>query len=108
MQRDYEAFRTLQTIFEHDAWPPAVLRICYEGYSLRRAIEAYRDTKSNCIDGYGDTPQSSCLSDSRWIKRQNGQNWIDGSREERTLSFPAWVSAPSRARICRLILSGRY
>ncbi len=73
-----------------------------EGLTLREAIEALCDTRTNAVDGV-EAIEWSGSHDRRWLTVINGMEFTTGAQESRSLHIPDAVSQATRVRIGQLI-----
>jgi hypothetical protein len=72
--------------------------------SLREALDAVRETRTNEVDGVQCIQPSDNIADqARWFTITNGMEFRTGARESRSLHVPDNVTAASRRRIARLL-----
>jgi len=75
-----------------------------EDGTLREAVVAVRETRTNELDGAESVERSdSQVESARWISVCCGTEFRTGARETRSLHIPDQVSASSRRRIARLL-----
>lgn len=75
--------------------------IC-EDVSLREAIEAVRQTRTNAVDGV-ECIEPAGSADFRWITIVNGMEYETGAQESRSIHIPDNVTNATRHRIARLL-----
>lgn len=79
--------------------------IC-QGESLRDAIDCLFETRtSQCAGLSCIEPSDSCHESARWITAYNGIEYETGAHENRSLHFPANITASSRKRLIALLVA---
>jgi len=77
-----------------------------ENMSLRDAIEAVRETRTNQVDGVECIEASEYPGNNfRWITVVNGREFDTSAQESRSLHLPDQVTGATRGRILRLLKS---
>ena len=75
-----------------------------EDVTLREAIEALGQTRTNRVDGIaGIEANDSRIGTARWITVDNGMEYETGAHESRSLHMPDSLTSATRRRIYRLI-----
>lgn len=75
-----------------------------ENATLRDAIQAVNETRTNRVDGVDciETDSSPCIRP-RWITIANGGEFETGAHESRSLHVPDTVTTASARRIARIM-----
>ena len=75
-----------------------------EGATLREAINAVNETRTNHVDGV-QAIEADCypIDGLRWVTIYNGMEFLTGAHENRSLHIPDNVTQASRLRIARLM-----
>lgn len=73
--------------------------------SLREAMEILQGTRTAHCGGV-EVIEASCsdLSKARWIDVYNGQEYLTGASERRSIHWPDSVTPSTRRRLCRLLM----